>query len=305
MSEERLSVLTAAKAQLEETQRASEETHTAERNRLEEALQASEERLSVLTAAKAELDEALRVSKERQDALTEASAQLQESLQASEASHTSERKRLEGALQASEEHVSDLTAANAQIEETQRISQETYATERRWLEDALRTSEDRLSAANAAKAEMEETLRARDKRYNALTAATAQLVWTTNAAGEITEAVPSWMTFTGQSADEAQGRGWLQALHPEDRERAEEVLKQALDTRRPYETEYRLRRHDGEYRVLAVRGAPVARGRRSRSRVDGNRQRHHGSEASGNVAASEREEVPADCGTRSGGDLDR
>ena len=66
------------------------------------------------------------------------------------------------------------------------------------------------------------------------------------------------MTFTGQSADEAQGRGWLQALHPEDRERAEEVLKQALDARLPYETEYRLRRHDGEYRVLAVRGAPVA-----------------------------------------------
>ena len=65
------------------------------------------------------------------------------------------------------------------------------------------------------------------------------------------------MTFTGQSADEAQGRGWLQALHPEDRERAEEVLKQALDVRLPYETEYRLRRHDGEYRVLAVRRAPV------------------------------------------------
>ncbi len=113
------------------------------------------------------------------------------------------------------------------------------------------------------------------------------------------------MTFTGQSADEAKGGGWLQALHPEDRERAEEVLKQALETRRPYKTEYRLRRHDGEYRVLAVRGAPVVEDDGAVHEWIGTAIDITEDKASGNFAAGEREEVPADCGRRSGRDLDR
>ena len=256
-SEEQLSVLAAAKAQIEETQRISEETHTAERMQMEESLRASEERLSALTAAKAQLEEALRVSNERENTLTAAGAQLQESLEASEATLAAERKRLEEALRTSEERISILAAAKAQIEGALRTSEETFTNERKRLEEAFQASEGRAGAASAAKTQVEETLRARDKHYSALTAATAQLVWTTNAVGEMAEPIPSWMTFTGQSGDEAKGKGWLQALHPEDRERAEEVLKQALDARRPYEVEYRLRRHDGEFRVLAVRGAPV------------------------------------------------
>lgn len=235
-SEERLRVVTAAKAQVEEAQRASEETHTFERMRLEDALRASEERLSALINAKAQIEESQRTREE---------------------THTAEREWLEDALRASEERLSVFTAAKAQIEETERAREEQNSAERKRLEDDLRTSEDRLSGLIAAKAQLEETLRARDKRYTALIAAAAQMIWMTNAAGEMTEVVPSWITFTGQSEDQAKGKGWLQAVHAEDRERVEEVLRQAQETRLPYKTEYRLRRHDGEYRVVAARGAPM------------------------------------------------
>ena len=277
-SDERLKTITAAKAQLEEALRVREEhhkfltvahtqlqaslranelSHTTERKRLEDALRASEENLRVLTAAKAELKEALRVSEERQNALTVATTQLQESLRASELTHTTDRNRLEESLRASEERLNALSAAKSQLEETLRTSREDYAAGRTQLEEALRASEEQLNDQIVAKGQLEKTLRAREEHYRALTAATAQLVWTTNAAGEIIDAASSWTTFTGQSAEEAQGRGWFEALQAEDREGAAEVLKQALETRSPYKTEYRLRRHDGEYRVLAVRGAPV------------------------------------------------
>ena len=295
-SEERLNTLTAARAQIEEAQRRSEEEHTAERKRLEDALRMSDERLAELTATKARVEEAqrrseeehtaerkrledaLRMSDERLAELTAAKAQIEEAQRTSEEEHTIQRKRLEDALRASEEHLNVLTAARTQLEdglraseerlnalsvakshleETLRISGETYAAGRKKWEEALRASEEQLNDEIVAKCQAEETLRVREEHYRALTAATAPLVWTTNAAGEIVDAASSWTTFTGQSAEEAQGRGWSEALHPEDRVRVEEVLKQALETRNPYKTEYRLRRHDGEYRVLAVRGAPV------------------------------------------------
>ena len=259
-SEERLAALTTSKTQLEEALRASEEQRNALTSagiQLQESLRASEERLAALTTSKTRLEDALRVSEEQRNTLTVAHTQLQESLQASELSHATERKRWEEVLRVSEERGSALSAAKSHLEETLRISGEAHAAGRKQFEEALRASQEQLNDQIVAKGQVEETLRAREEHYKALTAATAQLVWTTNYAGELIEVAPSWMTFTGQSADDAKGRGWLQALHPEDRERAEETLKQALETRSPYKTEYRLRRHDGAYRVLAVRGAPV------------------------------------------------
>jgi signal transduction histidine kinase/CheY-like chemotaxis protein len=51
--------------------------------------------------------------------------------------------------------------------------------------------------------------------------------------------------------------GWLQAIHPDDREATLEAWRRALDQRQTYYTEYRLRRHDGQYRRVVARGVPV------------------------------------------------
>ncbi len=96
-----------------------------------------------------------------------------------------------------------------------------------------------------------------EERYRSLVAATAQLVWTTDAQGNVDEDIPTWRAFTGQTTKQVKGLGWLNALHPEDREPTAAVWAHAVETRSRYATEYRLRRHDGEYCHFVVRGVPI------------------------------------------------
>ncbi len=103
----------------------------------------------------------------------------------------------------------------------------------------------------------EEALRANEERYRALVTASTQILWTTNAQGEVAADMPLWRAFTGQSQQEILGSGWANALHPDDRQRTMVVWSKSVKARSHYETEYRIRRHDGEYRYVAVRGVPV------------------------------------------------
>jgi len=99
-----------------------------------------------------------------------------------------------------------------------------------------------------------------DGRYRSLVLATTQVVWTTDAAGQVVEDLPSWRALTGQTAEELLGTGWLDAIHPDDRDRATQAWRRAVDSRQLYELEYRLRRADGSYRVCIARGVPVLNG---------------------------------------------
>lgn len=96
-----------------------------------------------------------------------------------------------------------------------------------------------------------------EARYRCLVTATTQIVWCTNAAGEVVEDMPAWRAFTGLGHDQILGSGWLQSLHPDDRERTKEVWERACRNRSLYDIEYRIKRHDGEYRTVSVRGVPV------------------------------------------------
>lgn len=96
-----------------------------------------------------------------------------------------------------------------------------------------------------------------EERYRSLVAATAQIVWITDAQGNVTEDIPTWRSFTGQTEEEVKGQSWIGALHPEDRERTAAIWANAVKTRSHYATEYRVRRRDGEYCHFAVRGVPI------------------------------------------------
>lgn len=99
-------------------------------------------------------------------------------------------------------------------------------------------------------------LRDTEARYQALVAAAAQIVWVTPPDGVVDD-MPSWRAYTGQSVEEVQGWAWLDAVHPEDRERAARTWAEAVATRSVCEQEYRVRRHDGVYRSFLVRAVPV------------------------------------------------
>jgi len=102
----------------------------------------------------------------------------------------------------------------------------------------------------------DKALKLSEERYRSLVIVTAQIVWTTNPAGEV-EDMPMWRAFTGQSVDEVRGWRWIEALHPEDRERTADIWSRSVRNHSYYDTEYRMRRHDGEYRWMAVHGVPV------------------------------------------------
>src|SRR6266480_2089763 len=104
----------------------------------------------------------------------------------------------------------------------------------------------------------EENLRQSEERFHALIKATAQIAWTTAANGLVEEDVPFWRSYTGQSEVEIKGWGWLDAIHPDDRECTVSIWSDAVATRNLYETEYRLRRYDGVYHSFLVRGVPVS-----------------------------------------------
>ncbi len=103
----------------------------------------------------------------------------------------------------------------------------------------------------------EEELRQSEGRYRSLVLASSQIVWTTDVDGKVVTDQPGWRTFTGQSVEQTQGWGWVNAVHPEDRWQAARGWVQAARRKRVYDTEYRLRRHDGVYRHFAVRAVPV------------------------------------------------
>ena len=74
------------------------------------------------------------------------------------------------------------------------------------------------------------------------------MIWMSDAQGNCVYWNPRWTEFTGQSTEDAIPAGWLEMVHPDDLARVRHGFLQALDDRRAFAAEYRVRRRDGEYR---------------------------------------------------------
>ncbi|QTD56466.1 PAS domain-containing protein [Parasphingorhabdus cellanae] len=86
------------------------------------------------------------------------------------------------------------------------------------------------------------------------------LVFVSDANGANIYSNAQFPRYTGMDADEILGDGWLKAIHPDDRERAAATWLESWTKGAEYDTKYRFRRFDGEYRWHIVRGAPVTDG---------------------------------------------
>ena len=103
----------------------------------------------------------------------------------------------------------------------------------------------------------ERRLRESEERFRTLIETSAAIVWTASPEGEFVNRQPSWAAFTGQIEAEYSGFGWAQALHPEDREASVEAWKSAVAAHALFAVDYRLRRADGQWRIMAARGVPI------------------------------------------------
>jgi PAS domain S-box-containing protein len=104
----------------------------------------------------------------------------------------------------------------------------------------------------------EEELARREERYRALVTATTSIVWTADPDGRFTEPQPSWQRYTGQSEEEYRGSGWVEALHPDDRDALLDSWRRARASLTIYEMQCRIfsRAHQAHRHVIA-RAAPV------------------------------------------------
>jgi len=82
------------------------------------------------------------------------------------------------------------------------------------------------------------------------------MMWVTDESGFCTYLNRHWYEFTGQSQAEAEGFGWLDAAHPDDRARAEAAFVAADAARAPFRIEYRLRHASGAYRWAIDAASP-------------------------------------------------
>jgi PAS domain S-box-containing protein len=103
----------------------------------------------------------------------------------------------------------------------------------------------------------ERGLRKSRARLQALVDASAQILWTSDNTGAIVEDSPTWRAFTGQTYQELKGFGWLDAIHPDDRERTAGLWRRAVQEETPLQIEYRIKHMSGGWRWTAARAVPV------------------------------------------------
>ncbi|MCQ8239564.1 CheR family methyltransferase [Rhizosaccharibacter radicis] len=108
-----------------------------------------------------------------------------------------------------------------------------------------------------ARREAEDALRGSEQRLHSLVEGLPQLVWRAVEEGNWTWASRQWTDFTGQNEPESRGWGWLDALHPDDRQLARDAWGRAAQSGQ-FLAEYRIRQADGgSYRWFQTRALPV------------------------------------------------
>jgi PAS domain S-box-containing protein len=100
----------------------------------------------------------------------------------------------------------------------------------------------------------EEALRESEERFRVVADAAPVLIWMSGADKLCTFFNKPWLEFTGRSLEQEMENGWTDGVHPDDLQRCFKIYTEAFDARQPFVMQYRLRRHDGEYRWISDQG---------------------------------------------------
>ncbi len=102
----------------------------------------------------------------------------------------------------------------------------------------------------------EEALRESEAQFREFADTAPAMLFITDADGSSSFLSRGWYEFTGQTDGEALDLGWMNAIHPEDRDTVRETFLDANARREPFELDYRIRRANGEYAWAIDSGRP-------------------------------------------------
>jgi PAS domain S-box-containing protein len=102
----------------------------------------------------------------------------------------------------------------------------------------------------------QEALRDSEERFRTLADAAPIMIWGSGTDKQCHYFNKQWLDFTGRTVEQELGSGWSEGVHPVDVEGCLETYNASFDARKPFQMEYRLRRHDGEYRWVMDSGVP-------------------------------------------------
>lgn len=103
----------------------------------------------------------------------------------------------------------------------------------------------------------EAALRESEARFRTMADGAPVLMWMAEPGGKCTFFNKPWLEFTGRTLEQELGEGWLEGVHPEDRNYCVDTYLRAAQRRESYGMEYRLRHADGSYRWMLDRGVAL------------------------------------------------
>lgn len=132
-----------------------------------------------------------------------------------------------------------------------------------WLR--VQDLERQLAAVNPAKAEgdqraamnLVEASRGRDALFRRVADLVPVPIRMVDTSGRYSWFNRAWLEFTGRTIEQEEGGGWTEEIHPDDLEHCLQISTNAFEYRESFETEYRLRHHDGNWRWVLDHGIPL------------------------------------------------
>jgi PAS domain S-box-containing protein len=113
-----------------------------------------------------------------------------------------------------------------------------------------------LAALVEEKKSDEQQLRESEQRFRLVADTAPALIWMAGPDKLCTYVNHSWLDFTGRSLKQELGNGWTEVVHPDDLQDCLSAYTRSFDRRERFAMEYRVRRHDSEYRWIMDTGVP-------------------------------------------------